>query len=101
FNYDYLDRLTNAVNYDISDAGANTVNNRYNEVLTYNDARGNISTLQRQGFTGTCTFGQIDALTYTYTAGTNKLASIAEAAPAGAPPFFQLKIALAHHEHAC
>ncbi|MBK8563177.1 MAG: hypothetical protein IPN76_07455 [Saprospiraceae bacterium] len=62
-----------------------TASNRYNEVLTYSDARGNIGTLQRQGaqLNGACwDYAQIDNLTYTYTAGTNRLASIADAASA-------------------
>lgn len=45
--------------------------------------RGNISTLNRNGFYqngGTCGYGAIDQLTYTYTAGTNRLATLADAA---------------------
>jgi hypothetical protein len=82
FSYDYLDRLRSAVYADVSDAGTVTQSKHFNESLTYADSRGNIATLRRQGTApsgGCVTFGQIDNLTYTYTAGTNKLASIAEA----------------------
>ena len=47
--------------------------------------RGNIFTQQRQGdqLSSACwNFAQIDNLTYTYTAGTNKISSIADAASA-------------------
>ncbi len=85
FTYDFLDRLTAANYSDISEAGTVTASNRYNETLTYADYRGNIGTLQRQGaqLNGACwDYAQIDNLTYTYTSGTNRLASIAEAASA-------------------
>ncbi len=84
FNYDYLDRLTNGTHYDISDAGSNTQNNRYNEVISYSDARGNIATLSRYGgklnASNCWEFNQIDNLTYAYTANTNKISSISDAA---------------------
>ena len=60
-------------------SGTATASNRFNETLTY-DLRGNIGTLQRQGFIqSTCTFVQIDNLAYTYAAGTNRLISVADA----------------------
>jgi RHS repeat-associated protein len=49
--------------------------NNYNENLTY-DLRGNIQTLQRTGFYtngSSCTYGQIDNLTYSYKPNTNRL----------------------------
>lgn len=85
YAYDYLDRLRSAVYADVNDAGTVTTNSRYNESLTYADARGNISNLKRVGgqLSGTCwNFAQIDNLTYAYTAGTNKISSIADAASA-------------------
>jgi hypothetical protein len=81
FSYDYLDRLRSAVYADVNDAGTVTQSKYFNESLTYKDARGNIATLQRQGTapSGSCiSFGQIDNLTYSYTAGTNRISSISE-----------------------
>ncbi|AEE49135.1 RHS repeat domain-containing protein [Haliscomenobacter hydrossis] len=81
FSYDHLSRLTAATYYDVN--GSNTASNtsRFNESLSY-DIRGNISTLQRQGYySSSCNYGQIDNLSYTYTASTNRLASISESAP--------------------
>ncbi|MBK8563183.1 MAG: RHS repeat-associated core domain-containing protein [Saprospiraceae bacterium] len=85
FSYDYLDRLRSAVYADVNDAGTVTTNNRFNESLTYADARGNFSNLKRVGgkLNGACwEFAQIDNLTYSYTAGTNKISSISDAAVA-------------------
>ena len=65
FKYDYINRMTEADYADISNAGAIT-NDRYTEKLTY-DIRGNIQTLQRNGYNSTsCAWGQIDNLTYQY-----------------------------------
>lgn len=85
FTYDFLDRMTAASYYDINDAGTATASSRYNEALTYADHRGNIATLQRQGaqLSGACwNYAQIDNLTYSYTAGTNKISSITDVASA-------------------
>jgi RHS repeat-associated protein len=64
----------------VNDAGTVTTNNRFNESLTYADARGNIGTLRRQGplAAGGCTYGQIDNLTYTYYTGMNRLKTITD-----------------------
>lgn len=85
FSYDYLDRLRSAVYADVNDAGTVSNNTRYNESLTYADNRGNISNLKRVGgqLSGSCwNFAQIDNLIYSYTAGTNKISSITDAASA-------------------
>ncbi|WP_373550644.1 RHS repeat domain-containing protein [Haliscomenobacter sp.] len=68
YSYDYLSRLSTSTFHNYSDAGVISGTNNYNENLTY-DLRGNIQTLQRTGFYqngGTCTYGQIDNLTYSY-----------------------------------
>jgi RHS repeat-associated protein len=75
YSYDYLSRLSSSTFHNYSDAGVISGTNNYNENLTY-DLRGNIQTLQRTGFYtngSTCTYGQIDNLTYSYTANTNRL----------------------------
>ncbi len=79
--YDHLNRLTSATYSDVNVSNAATISNCFNESLSY-DIRGNITTLQRRGFYqdgSTCTFGQIDNLTYTYTSNSNRLTSIADA----------------------
>ena len=82
FTYDHLSRLTTAAYYDVNASNTATASNRYNETLAY-DLRGNITALQRTGYySSACNYGQIDNLTYTYTANTNRLASIADSAPA-------------------
>jgi RHS repeat-associated protein len=92
FEYDDLNRLTDAKYFDVTDNYSSSWNsnfsadNKFNEKLTY-DLRGNIITLQRNGmnsngWTGNNfvagTYGLIDNLTYAYGAG-NQLKSIAEA----------------------
>ncbi|WP_044233939.1 DUF6443 domain-containing protein [Haliscomenobacter hydrossis] len=75
YSYDYLSRLSTSTFHNYSDAGVISGTNNYNENLTY-DLRGNIQTLQRTGFYqngGTCTYGQIDNLTYSYKPNTNRL----------------------------
>jgi RHS repeat-associated protein len=75
YSYDYLSRLSTSTFHNYSDAGVISGTNNYNESLTY-DLRGNIQTLQRTGYYtngSTCTYGQIDNLTYSYTANTNRL----------------------------
>ena len=55
--YDTLSRMKTASYFDVNTSGAATASNRFNETLTY-DLRGNIGTLQRQGFIqSTCNFG--------------------------------------------
>jgi len=82
FTYDHLSRLTAATYHDVNAGNTATASNRYNETLAY-DLRGNITSLQHTGYySSTCNYGQIDNLTYTYTASTNRLASIADNAPA-------------------
>ncbi len=81
YAYDYLNRLTSATFNEYSDAGSITNSNKYNESLAY-DLRGNIQTLQRTGYYqngSTCTYGQIDNLTYTYTSNTNRVHRIQDA----------------------
>ncbi|MCB9082411.1 MAG: RHS repeat protein [Lewinellaceae bacterium] len=76
--YDKLGRLTTATYYDVNNSHAATGSNRYNESQSY-DVRGNIKSLQRQGFVaGSCNFGQIDNLTYSYPQGSNRLSSITD-----------------------
>jgi RHS repeat-associated protein len=75
YSYDYLSRLSSSTFHNYSDAGVISGTNNYNENLTY-DLRGNIQTLQRTGFYtngSSCTYGQIDNLTYSYTTNTNRL----------------------------
>jgi RHS repeat-associated protein len=49
---------------------------RYNEVITYDDHRGNIRNIQRTGFLGNGNYGMIDNIMMTYTG--NKLNTITE-----------------------
>jgi RHS repeat-associated protein len=78
FSYDHLSRLTAATYYDVSGSNTATNTNLFNESLTY-DLRGNIATLQRQGFySSTCGYGQIDNLSYTYNTNTNQISSITD-----------------------
>jgi RHS repeat-associated protein len=78
FSYDHLSRLSTATYYDVNGSNTATNTNLFNESLTY-DLRGNIATLQRQGFySSTCNYGQIDNLSYTYTPNTNQISSIAD-----------------------
>ncbi|MBL7829181.1 MAG: hypothetical protein JNJ57_21280, partial [Saprospiraceae bacterium] len=74
---------------DINASGTASTDNKYQENLTYADARGNIASITRNGLYkttsgATCwTLGQIDNLAYTYTSGTNRLQKIADTAPTG------------------
>lgn len=87
--YDYLNRLTTSYYADINAAGTATTDNKYQENIGYADARGNISSMTRNGLYKTdshalCwTLGQIDNMAYTYNAGTNRLQKIADTAPTG------------------
>jgi len=78
FEYDYLNRLTEAEHY-ITDNKTGWLNiGYYNTGYSY-DERGNITTLSRKGLTGngtSCIAKQIDNLTYLYQSGTNKLISV-------------------------
>lgn len=85
YAYDGLQRISSATYSDINEAGTATATNRYNTSYTYTDLRGNISNLQRNGLylSGACyTQALLDNLTYTYTAGTNRISSITEGANA-------------------
>ncbi len=82
YAYDGLQRITSGTYADINDAGTVTASSRYNNSYTYADLRGNISNLQRNGLylNGACfTQALLDNMTYSYTAGTNKISSIADA----------------------
>ena len=89
--YDYLSRMSTASYYDITDGGTVSSDQKYKEEVTYADARGNIATLKRNGMYpdgAAWKVGQIDNLTYTSTSGTNRLASVSDAASvAVAKPF--------------
>ncbi len=81
FTYDHLSRLSSASYFDVNNSNSATASNCFNESLSY-DIRGNILSLQRRGFYqdgSTCTFGQIDNLTYSYASNSNRLTSIADA----------------------
>ena len=83
FNYDFLDRLSEANYYDITDGDVKSTSNRFGVDLTYADARGNIGTITRQGqyWDGSCwQIGQIDQLTYSYEANSNRLRDVDDTA---------------------
>ena len=85
--YDYLSRMSTASYYDITDANTISSDQKYKEEVTYADARGNIATLKRNGMYpdgAAWKVGQIDNLTYTSTSGTNRLASVSDAASVAA-----------------
>jgi RHS repeat-associated protein len=78
FEYDYLNRLTNAV--DATTTGANV--GRYQEKIGYADKRGNIKTIFRNGASVTnnvLTTGVIDNLTFNYFPNKNTLQAVTEA----------------------
>ena len=80
FQYDYLDRMTAAVSaeYDIANSAYANLN-RYNESLVY-DIRGNITSTNRKGLTGTNTYGTIDNLLHVYdSANKNRISNTTEA----------------------
>ncbi|HYC84656.1 MAG TPA: DUF6443 domain-containing protein [Chryseosolibacter sp.] len=72
FEYDYMNRLRNAVYCDLDDP---TRNARYDESLTY-DLNGNINTLHRRGRIEERVYGTIDNLGYNYFG--NQLLSVTE-----------------------
>ncbi len=79
FTYDHLSRLT-AAGYLENDVASTNYNTGY----TY-DKQGNILTINRNGRTGTSTFGAIDQMIFTYNG--NQLKNIAETA--GVPSLSQ------------
>lgn len=87
FQYDYLNRLTEANHFvpNIEIPG-NWFNGYYDTNYSY-DARGNIMSLSRNGLTGNgtaCSATPIDNLTYMYRAGTNKLLKVFDSECGGA-----------------
>ena len=48
-HYDYLDRLTTSYYADITSGGTASTNNKFQENVTYADARGNILSINRNG----------------------------------------------------
>ncbi len=77
FQYDQLNRLTNATYGEYELACKNLVNkDRFNESIIYADARGNISNIQRTGLVGGNTYALIDNLMMTYNG--NQLNTVAE-----------------------
>jgi hypothetical protein len=90
YQYDNLDRLTNSQFAESKmDGSFNTLNNKYNESIVYEDLRGNIKNLTRRGvYTGFSIggntyyrYGDIDNLSYTYDDNTNKLIGINDIIP--------------------
>jgi RHS repeat-associated protein len=83
--YDWLNRMTTATYLDVNSANTAT-SGRYNESVTYNDLRGNISGIQRNGLfkatlAATCfNAGAIDNLSFTYATNTNRVNTITDAA---------------------
>ena len=80
YYYDYLDRLTTANYRNINDNNSASGFKRYDVTASYDD-RGNILSLQRYGrkMSGNCAyFNRVDILSYTYTAGTNKVKRITD-----------------------
>jgi RHS repeat-associated protein len=72
YTYDGLNRLTSAIG---------KTNTKFSEVLDY-DPNGNIRTLNRKDIGGI----EVDKLTYTYEANSNKLISVADAGTAASYP---------------
>ena len=85
YNYDYLDRLVNAVHTRMSSNGATAIG-QYTENITYDGPRGNITSIQRYGMLATMVSGNyttlqtglIDNLSMIYQAGTNRLATVTD-----------------------
>jgi hypothetical protein len=74
YKYDHLNRLTASI-FQLN----GTVNNTYNESLTY-DKNGNILKLTRNG-NNSATANQIDNLTYTYLEEGNQLGKVMDSRP--------------------
>jgi hypothetical protein len=75
YTYDGYGRLKTAIG---------KTNTKFSEVLVY-DENGNIKTLNRKDITGT----EVDKLTYTYEANSNKLISVADAGTAASYPILE------------
>lgn len=87
FTYDKLDRLTDArfAEYDYEQECDEYFNfGRYDVSLAYEDHRGNISSISRQGLvSGAGTFGQIDQIAITSDASNNRIESLTESSLQG------------------
>ncbi|WP_353483870.1 DUF6443 domain-containing protein [Haliscomenobacter sp.] len=86
YTYDYLDRLKNAQHVLTgSSTSTGRIVGSYSEEIDYADARGNIGGIRRRGVWGAnlqnYPSGVIDQLSFLYSAGTNKLLGVADAAP--------------------
>lgn len=84
YEYDYLDRLTQANYYDYNGSSLST-DNKYTTSVGYEDDRGNIASINRNSYLwdGSCwNVRQIDSLTFGYAASiTNKLQDVTDNAP--------------------
>ena len=90
YTYDPLDRLTSANYAELNKDGTPNITDistpRYDELITYKDARGNIESLTRYGIDGIpsrkgdClgSFGKIDELSYKYEANSNRIGSVTD-----------------------
>ena len=84
FQYDELDRLTQAKYADISNTGAYATENQYGVYGISYDKNGNINSLNRYGLnpnSGSNCQINIDQLSYTYFPNSNRLQKVADAAP--------------------
>ena len=79
FQYDNLNRLTEAKYAQYDDNGVYTNIDHYSVSNISYDLNGNIKTLNRMGFDGSG-FSQIDQMTYTYENNSNILKSVSDAA---------------------
>jgi RHS repeat-associated protein len=77
YQYDKLNRLTKATYGEFELDKPCVINkDRYNETISYQDHRGNIDRIQRNGLFGNATYGEIDNIGMMYTG--NKLNTITE-----------------------
>ena len=84
FQYDELDRLTQAKYADISNTGAYATENQYGVYGISYDKNGNLNNLNRYGLnpnSGSNCQINIDQLSYTYFPNSNRLQNVADAAP--------------------
>lgn len=91
YTYDPLDRLTTAAYAELKKDGTLNTNDvstpRYDELITYKDARGNIKSLTRYGMNSlpsrnyACigSFGKIDELSYEYEGNSNRIGRVTDA----------------------
>ena len=95
YSYDYLNRLTKAEYGTVDNSGtggslvAVNLNNHYSSDYVYEDKRGNIKNIVRQGrinINGTWTSQEIDNLTLHYKNNSNQLSYIEDAAAAPSCP---------------